>query len=670
MRRLLLLLGILWLTPGAADAQDAFPGRFRWPDREGTAFVGLYSNDHPSEIPANALQAAHNATFGTRGRIAKRDGSTVVATAAEIGEIIEDGIQYTNTDLVSKLVLFTASSIYELSEASATYTWSATDGYPVATEFDGMLLAVNGRNDPIWSHDGTSWETLGLSAWSTLSAVIDASATATMWPGTYKYLITRGNQWGHESGPYPGVNSPVIVDVTGAEQVVLSLPDAGGVSTTNTVRIYRTEPDGARFFLLIELDAAADYSSGNDWYDDGTTALGSKELDDIDPNTPPAGASCIAAYRERVFAATGSTLYYSGVLNPQNWSPWARFSPVGARSAITHLCELQGALIVFTGDAVYSLTGSDPADFEMVRISPLRGTLSPRSVKQVGNMLFYLSQDREVHYLERTGAYTFSGGAIGQEPLSWQVSDKLASIPAAKLDDVAGGVLEDRYHLAYAPTASATANSGWLVAFPGRPYQGEGRLRIPWTEYQDPTGSVPPVRCFIPYTTTTTGNVLYAGLDELYDATTTVTTLVRVEDPAASTDARDGESGAQGIIFDVRSKRFDFGSIGTTKTFRRVYWRIATRSAGTLQFIFPDTQQTVSIPLSSNVDPRYIWGLNTWDTLYWGRNDADLTVGGKSLPMTATGRTLEVRLYDQGANSRMELVDLEVDYNELPRREP
>lgn len=136
---------------------------------------------------------------------------------------------------------------------------------------------------------------------------------------------------------------------------------------------------------------------------------------------PPAGIQWLCWYRGRMFAATGSYLYYSQLNLPESFD--GANEPVNPQDGdiITGLHPTSAGLLVFKRDSTYILQGDDPASWVLEVLDPELGCVSNDSAVTVEGVTRWWSE---------LGPVMLSGGglvAIGTPFIAPQIApDALA----------------------------------------------------------------------------------------------------------------------------------------------------------------------------------------------------------------------------------------------------
>lgn len=109
--------------------------------------------------------------------------------------------------------------------------------------------------------------------------------------------------------------------------------------------------------------------------------------------SPPRGWY-VAAHKNRLWMAVGSRLYYSDILNIENW-PVLNFIDISPNDGdkITGLLALGDYLVISKGRTIWLLTGEGASTFGVRRVHSDRGAYAPRSLITMNGALCFVSDD-------------------------------------------------------------------------------------------------------------------------------------------------------------------------------------------------------------------------------------------------------------------------------------
>jgi hypothetical protein len=181
---------------------------------------------------------------------------------------------------------------------------------------------------------------------SVLNATGSIAVTATAVQYTYTYYDSGE---GIESAPAP--LSTELTLPTGK-----SVDLSGFVASTNIfvdkIRLYRVGADATDFTLLIELPVATTT------YNDNIPTLSAigTILTTYTYQTPLSNLRYITEAYGMLFAAIGTSLYYTEIGGPDYW-PATNFIPIA--ETITGIAAIPDGLVIFTYNKAYLLLGTD-----------------------------------------------------------------------------------------------------------------------------------------------------------------------------------------------------------------------------------------------------------------------------------------------------------------------
>lgn len=164
-----------------------------------------------------------------------------------------------------------------------------------------------------------------------------------------------------------------------------------------------------------------------------TTALG---------GSPPTDGVDIEVFRERLWIASRSTLYYSAIGNPEDWTTPGENGAGSFKVAqddgdrIMRIVAFNTVLLIFKQRSVYALTGSKPSNFIVRRVVGTVGTVAADSVQRAEAFVLFLARD---------GVYAFGDGVFAM--MSKNISRTIVSDIDYVNQYVSSGIWANRYFL-------------------------------------------------------------------------------------------------------------------------------------------------------------------------------------------------------------------------------
>lgn len=159
--------------------------------------------------------------------------------------------------------------------------------------------------------------------------------------------------------------------------------------------------------------------------------------------SPPTGAAFVEVFKNRVFMAgepnNPTKLSYSALSNPEDWTTAndAGWMEVGLNDGqkIVGIKAFFDVLVIFKEHSIYVLSGSygDPTSSDYFFLKPINsslGAVSNRSIVQVGNDLYFLS-DKGVFTLSGVQSY----GDLNVSNISFKIQSIIDRMNYASLSD-------------------------------------------------------------------------------------------------------------------------------------------------------------------------------------------------------------------------------------------
>ena len=264
--------------------------------------------------------------------------------------------------------------------------------YPDFAVANDLLFIVNGTDRK--KYNGTAVTNFGITR-PTVGTMGGAAGVAGSPNGTYELRVTYANSGtGHESSASATASATVVVvsqkiDVTNIPVSSDTQVDTRYIYVRNTstmTQFYRagTISDNTTTSLTLEFADATIT----------TAAPGTSEND-----RPPSGVKYLALYQGRLFAASDSALYYSAVDEPESFDALAiEYVNQSDGQKITGICAVQDTLLIFKEGSVYTLNGADPTTWEIDRLSDDYGCGSHRTIKTVGDSVYWFGRQGIVRY--------------------------------------------------------------------------------------------------------------------------------------------------------------------------------------------------------------------------------------------------------------------------------
>lgn len=280
--------------------------------------------------------------------------------------------------------------------------------------------------------------------------------------GTYTYVVSA--EWRDAKGQtHRAISDPVAVTTTGSQveleirSINLSMKDNAALDASATsppvkLDVYRTLAGGTTFYPLYRGNADTALDLVDVPVNDPTAAIVSVSDAQADtsiedrtplpytftsgvwnpllPENPPA-MTAVARWQNRVWGVAAedpASIWYSQEILPEiggerysvpEFSPTLRYRIDGVGRVVA-MREMDNALILFTRDSIFSLTGlaadstGSGSTLQLSRLQQGTGCIEPRSVASAPDGLYFQSR-RGFYHLSRQNALTYVGAAVEDE---------------------------------------------------------------------------------------------------------------------------------------------------------------------------------------------------------------------------------------------------------------
>ena len=325
-------------------------------------------------------------------------------------------------------------------------------GFPTSTFFNGVVLTVASAGASSFTAnfthaDGSATEAgladpiiVSLSGASSANSECNSTATITSVQVTNGIAtITAANNFTPGINvSFSGVGTATFLNGTNA-QVVTASPTSFTISLPKQANYGPTADSGTATFLAVEIYRTAD--GGGVYYFDGAALNGGTwTFNDISSDSqlatalvcpppgahlndpPPAGATLLAWWNNRVWIAVGNKLYFSGGPDVLNGVPEECVPPGNVfvfPGEINSLNATTGGLVVTLPEEVWAMLGG-PQTFSLYpeKILSKFGALSPNCVFQDGDILYVYSSQKQLMVLSGAGKIELGAGNSGVSPVA------------------------------------------------------------------------------------------------------------------------------------------------------------------------------------------------------------------------------------------------------------
>lgn len=268
----------------------------------------------------------------------------------------------------------------------------------------------------------TAWDTLPLKfegGWITnlgrLEQGIDRPGSATILQnfeasteGGYKRILGYDK---YSSSPVPGTGLIKGIIAEGLIDAIVYREDKLYLGSSGSWTLKATAPISGADFLRHDTynfngtskTIMVDGVNKPAIYDSGTNliAYDTSALSDVQ------GAQNVKVFRNHIFIAKGSNLYFLVPFTDNNYDTGAGAGVINTGDEITGLIVFRDQLIVFGADRIQRVSGTNVLDFVLSPIATSSGCLSADSIQEVGGDVMYLGPDgvRWLSATERIGDF-------------------------------------------------------------------------------------------------------------------------------------------------------------------------------------------------------------------------------------------------------------------------
>lgn len=260
-------------------------------------------------------------------------------------------------------IIDTQTNVYSFTSSAKTSLYTKTGGAGQSSFEDvaNILYWVDGKNAKKWN--GSTVTNLGIVAPVTAPTLSFVSGSLSPLSGyTYGYCYRNSTDGTLSSmSPASASTGPLTsknIDLSG---------DRCTDPQCDKIQIYRTLDGGSEFNFLAEI---ANPVSGT-WSFTDSTADSGLNTDIIAPvagvnDPPPTGASLIVWHAGRLWVASGNVVYFSAgpdCTNGNGTEAWPIGNNFAVPGDILGMAPANGALILFTKDNAWVITGTDSSTF-------------------------------------------------------------------------------------------------------------------------------------------------------------------------------------------------------------------------------------------------------------------------------------------------------------------
>lgn len=359
--------------------------------------------------------------------------NVVADVAVPIGNFgIQSGFGMTYGDDVNVDIFTGDDNVYVDSETPASIDSGLTVDAKFQFEQVGDVTYMANGTDPVLFYEPLrSTSTTYTSGYDT-PAAFNAAADATVSTrpaGDYSYFVTLYDQNTQTESNRQAVAVTHAGALINTSTILTNLPIDSEARTTHW-RIYRKDPSGYYYYDLVQIT----YDAGTPTYVDSITSTGRTRIAPND-NDRPDPSKAICQHGKVMLFGEGNVLSWSKAFRYQNVPTFNRDYLDDDSSEIQRIISYKGTAVVFKSRSIYTVTGDfTEGSIEIKRISTRIGTVSPASVWEAPDGIFFFGSDGKPRFITSTD---FQSEDLRDETdISYKYRDKFNELDAAQYSNV------------------------------------------------------------------------------------------------------------------------------------------------------------------------------------------------------------------------------------------
>jgi hypothetical protein len=185
------------------------------------------------------------------------------------------------------------------------------------------------------------------------------------------------------------------------------------------------------------------------------------------------GAERVALFKNSIFCAKGSFLYFSAPYLDTNFSSASGGGVINVGQTIVGLIVFRDQLIIFTKNKIRRLVGSSVADFQLVPITDDIGCLHGETIQEVGGDVMFMAADglRLLSATERIGDF---GLGVASFPIN---KDAISFVNSTEVFTSLVIREKAQYRVfAYSPSVNVDSSKGLI----GTQFSDQGSANVNW----------------------------------------------------------------------------------------------------------------------------------------------------------------------------------------------
>lgn len=426
---------------------------------------GLNKKDGPSYIDDTESPSCLNVTFGDRGSVETREGTSYYSQYFET-KAGDGGTVYQGTMVVwygGKMYRMSGNTGVVVSDASGAFT----EGQQVAYEqYQDILFCSDGTNGPYRYEGGQSFYNMGIDVPSAPTAVCDAANGSAVSAGTYVYGVTFVNT--HVAEGEIGSASADVTLATTSTVNVTEIPTGTDIQGVASRYIYRRPASASTWGFVKEIT-------------DNTTTSFTDSVANADVGgEPPTDASspkpfsAIRLHKERLWMPDDDNetlLRYTEfdvpfVSKALNFVQLAK----GDGSNIRAIGVQNDLITAFKANSIFVLDMSDPTDDTTIQVikSPANGGIVGMRafVEEENGIIFMMERNKHIiglGYLSGIGLVNTQDNFLVSKVLTKKIEEDILQYPPGVWSKIAMTTFKNRIYIAVPATQSSTTLDGILL---------------------------------------------------------------------------------------------------------------------------------------------------------------------------------------------------------------
>lgn len=342
-----------------------------------------------TQIKNNELSQALNVQLIEDGKVqCPRDGQAYFGNSS--GSKVTGIFPYYKSDGTNQLLRFSGSAMQKYN--TGTSDWDNISGYTYTSnaEMFGVMaydrLYLINETDPITYYDGSAMTSFtAISKPTGLGLVRTAGSSGSY---TFKYKVAAYTESGE-------------TDPTSEQSITMSVDT---LDSSNKITVSWTAATNADGYLVFRESNGVYYHlatlEGNgsvSYLDDGSDSINEFVTPSATNTTGGVTGTYIAEYKDSLFILDGSRLHYSGGgdnIHDFSIAAGGGFIDVAKNNGqdLTAAIKFKDVLLTFKEDQVYQFSFSTSGLPQISLVNNAVGCISPRSVIEVENDIFFLAR--------------------------------------------------------------------------------------------------------------------------------------------------------------------------------------------------------------------------------------------------------------------------------------